>query len=91
VFPIAKIRVILGKPSLESVNKMTVFEYSIVLGEQARWDRMHLPRVLRAQFLHQFDEVRNRMMRFGQQLEQAGRIALKNFLKLIGDLVTPPL
>jgi len=90
-FPIAEIRVILRKPSLESVNKMLVSEYATVLGEQARWDRMHWPRVPRAQFLRDLNEVRlirNRVMHFGQQLEPADRIALKNFLKLMGDLVT---
>jgi predicted transcriptional regulator len=91
-FPIAEIRVILDKPDLESVNKMLVSEYMTVLGESARWDRMHWANVPRKQFLHQLDEVReirNRVMHFGQQLEQADRITLKNFLKLMGDLVRP--
>ena len=92
VFPIAEIRSIVEKPDLESVDKMTVGEYVIVLGEPTRWDRMHWNWVPRKQFLHQLDEVReirNRAMHFGQQLKQADRNALKNFLKLMGGLTTP--
>ena len=40
VFPIAEIQVILERPDLESVGKMTVGEYAIVLGEPTRWKRM---------------------------------------------------
>jgi predicted transcriptional regulator len=92
VFPIAEIRMILEEPGLESVDKMTVGEYAIVLCEPTRWERMHWNWVPRKQFLHQLDEVReirNRVMHFGQQLNQADRNALKNFLKLMGDLTTP--
>ena len=85
---------ILERPDLESVNKLTVSEYAIVLGEQARWERMRWSWVPRKQFLHQLDEVReirNRVMHFGQQLEQAERLTLKNFLKLMGELLVIPL
>jgi predicted transcriptional regulator len=91
-FPIPEIRLILERPDLESVSKMTVAEYATVLGESTRWERMHWAWVPRKQFLRDLDEVRevrNRVMHFGQQLEQADRIALKNFLKLMGTLVTP--
>jgi CBS domain-containing protein len=91
-FSLNDIRGAVGSPRLESVAKMTFGQYIIVLQDPGRWEQMHWPAIPRALFISELDavrQIRNRVMHFGVELEQADRTKLTSFLRLMGPLDAP--
>jgi len=91
-FSLGELRAAVGNPRLESVAKMTFYQYVTVLQDPVRWEQMKWPKVPKNLFLSQLDEVRkirNRVMHFGVELGQADRATLTSFLKIMGNLTIP--